>query len=115
MAEHPTSTILSTDITMEAVAHALLRLVADYPGTLGRVRAARVVGGYAVAGADELQARRFNAYAVHVPWPLAGLVDLVDAMLDGGLLAQTAGARPVLVLTRAGHHALDALEAHPVG
>jgi hypothetical protein len=54
---------------------------------------------------------RLARYGVGSALPLRSVVELVDAMVDGGLVHRTAGPRPVLVLTRAGHHALDALEA----
>jgi len=38
------------------------------------------------------------------------MVDLIDALLNGGLLAQTTGQRPTLALTRAGFRALDTLD-----
>lgn len=94
----------------EAVAHALLRLVAERPGQMGRMRAARIVGGYSVPCRDEEERLALEPYAVCTDRRMKELVQLVDALIDGGLLAQTAGPRPVVVLTRAGHHALDALE-----
>lgn len=100
----------SDTITTEAVAHAMLRLVADMPGQMGRLRAARIVGGYAVPTLDEQAPSRLAAYAVEVAWPIRASVALLDALIDGGLLTQTMGQRPTLVLTRAGHRALDALE-----
>lgn len=103
-------------ITTEAVAHSMLRLVGEHPGQMGRLRAARVVSGYPVrSGEDELPAH-LAPYAVDMGWPLRDTVELLDALLKGGLMAQTIGARPALVLTRSGHRALDALEAtggHP--
>lgn len=94
----------------EAIAHALLRLVAERPGQMGRMRAARVVGGYSVPYRDEDERLALEPYAIRGDWKLKELIDLVDAMIGGGLLTQTAGLRPVVVLTRPGHHALDALE-----
>lgn len=101
-------------VTAEAAAHALLRMVGDLPGQMGRLRAARVVGGYSLPGADENPelVAQLAPYAVAVQWPLRETVRLIDALIDGGLVARTAGPRPVLMLTRAGHRALDALEAH---
>jgi hypothetical protein len=98
-------------VTAEAAAHAVLRLVADMPGQMGRLRASRVVGGYHVPTPDELIAHRLRAYALELPWGLRDTVELVDALLDGGLMAQTIGQRPTLVLTRSGHRALEALES----
>ncbi len=97
--------------TLEALAHAVLRVIGDHPGQLGRLRAARVASSRAVAGMDEVQGARLARYGVSSDLPLRSVVELVDAMVDGGLLHRTSGPRPVLVLTRAGHHALDALEA----
>jgi len=53
----------------------------------------------------------YEAYALAHEWRLADLCDLIDALLSGGLLERTPGMRPTLVLTRAGHRALDALES----
>lgn len=101
------------DVGAEAAAHALLRLVCDNPGQMGRLRAAKLVGGYRVAHRDEADAPRLARYAVQLDWTLGQIVDLVDALIGGGLMVQTAGPRPVLVLSRAGFHALEALEAGP--
>ena len=99
------------DVSAEAVAHAVLRLVGDMPAQMGRLRVARVVGGYPVPVEDDLQAARLAPYAIEVSWPLKETVELVDAMIAGGLMAKSVGTRPTLVLTRAGHRALDALES----
>lgn len=101
------------DVGAEAVAHALLRLVADLPGQMGRLRAARIIGGYPVPHRDEQDATRLDRYAIRIDWPLRETTRLVDALISGGLVAQTVGPRPVLVLTRAGFHALEALEGVP--
>jgi hypothetical protein len=98
------------DVGAEAAAHALLRLVADHPGQMGRMRAARLIGGYAVPHREEVDARRLAQYSIELDWTLRDIVRLVDAVLGGGLMAQTAGPRPVLVLTRPGFRALEALE-----
>lgn len=98
------------DLGAEALAHALLRLVADHPGHMGRMRAGRVVGGFSVPCRDEDERERLERYAVDAGWTIRELVRLVDATISGGLVAQTVGPRPVLVLTRAGYQALAALE-----
>lgn len=103
------------DVGAEAAAHALLRLVGDHPGQMGRLRAARLVGGYPVPHRDDVEAVELGRYAVELDWPLREITRLVDAMITGRLVAQTPGPRPVLVLTRPGHRALDALEAVPGG
>ena len=95
----------------EAAAHAMLRVVADMPGQMGRLRVARVVGGYTVRAADEELVERLSRYAVEHPGGLREIVELVDALIAGQLLAQTVGQRPTLVLTRAGYRALEALES----
>lgn len=100
----------ASTVDAEAVAHALLRLVAERPGQMGRMRGARIVGGYAVPCRDDEERDALERYALEADWKIRELVDLVDALIRGGLMTQTAGPRPVLVLTRAGHHALDALE-----
>ncbi len=94
----------------EVAAHALLRLVADDPGCHGRVRAARIIGGFSVPYRTDEDAERLASYAVRVQWTIREATRLVDAMIDGGLMAQTPGPRPALVLTRPGFRALEALE-----
>jgi len=102
------------DVGAEAAAHSLLRMVGDHPGQMGRMRAARLVGGYRVPHRDERDAEVLGRFAVHLEWPLREIVRLVDSMIQGGLVTQTVGPRPVLVLTRAGFQALIALESAPV-
>lgn len=101
----------SEDIGSEAAAHAVLRMVAEHPGQMGRLRAARIVGGYPVPHRDEQEAAELARYALQLDWPLREITRLVDALITGGLVAQTPGPRPVLVLTRSGHRTLEALEA----
>ena len=96
--------------TSEQVAHTILTLIGDHPGRLGRLRCARVVGGYPVPHRDEQQATELARYALTLDWPLREITRLVDALASGGLMTQTEGPRPVLVLTRAGHRTLDALD-----
>ena len=98
------------DVGSEAAAHSLLRLVAEHPGYMGRLRAARIVGGYAVPHRDEQEAETLAQFAVQLDWPLREITRLVDALITGRLMTQTPGQRPVLVLTRAGFRALEALE-----
>lgn len=98
----------------EVAAHALLRLVGDAPGQMGRLRAARAVGGFAIPARDGDEVLELRRYAVDLGWPLREVVALVDALIAGGLVAQTPGPRPVLALTRPGHRALDALEHSPL-
>ena len=97
----------------ETVAHAVLRLAADLPGQMGRLRVARVVSGYTVRAPDEGLRERLLPYTVAVDWSLRDAVELVDALVAGGLVAQTMGSRPTLVLTRAGFRSLEALEHEP--
>jgi hypothetical protein len=101
------------DIGAEALAHAVLRLIADHPGQMGRLRTARVVGGFPVPHRDGTDGSALERYAVDAGWTIRELVQLVDALIGGGLAARTIGPRPVLVLTRAGFVALSALEAAP--
>jgi hypothetical protein len=98
------------DVGTEAAAHAMLRLVGEHPGQMGRLRAARLIGGYPVPHRDAEEAAALTAYAVELTWPLREITRLVDVLIDGRLMTQTPGPRPVLVLTRAGFRALEALE-----
>jgi len=99
----------------EAAAHAVLSLVVDHPGQMGRLRAARLVGGYPVPHRDDEEQVSQSRYALELDWPLREITRLVDALISGRLLAQTAGPRPVLVPTRAGFRTLEALEAGGAG
>jgi hypothetical protein len=108
-----TDRIAPGDLGAEAAAHAVLRMVGDHPGQMGRLRAARILGGFSVPHRDEQDAARLAGYSIELDWPLRELTRLVDALISGRLVAQTPGPRPVLVLTRAGFRALEALEAAP--
>lgn len=104
--EAPTS-----ELPAERAAHAMLKLVGDHPGRMGRLRCARIVGGYPIPHRDDTEAQQLATYAIaQLDWPLREITRLVDALIDGGLLAQTEGPRPTLALTRPGHRALDALD-----
>ncbi len=103
------------DVGAEAAAHSLLRLVAERPGQMGRLRAARIVGGYPVPHRDEQEAINLENFVVHLDWPLREIKRLVDALVDGRLMTQTPGPRPVLVLTRSGFRTLEALEGGGIG
>ena len=98
------------DVGAEAAAHSLLRLVAEHPGYMGRLRAARIVGGYPVPYRDDQDASQLAQFAVELDWPLREITRLVDALITGRLMTQTPGPRPVLVLTRSGFRTLEALE-----
>jgi hypothetical protein len=102
------------DVGAEAAAHALLRLVGDHPGHMGRLRASRLIGGYPVPMRDGEEDLHLDRYAVQLDWPLREITRLVDAMISGGMITQTPGPRPVLVLTRAGFRTLEALEDGPL-
>lgn len=103
--------IVETNNSADVIAFNLLRMVAEHPGQMGRLRAARIIGGYPVPWREPEDAAKMVSYAVSTEWRLRELVDFVDVMLDSGLLAATAGPRPSLVLTRAGFRALEAIEA----
>ena len=97
--------------TSERFMHNLLRLVADHPGAIGRLRACRIVGGYAVPRREDYPIET-DAYAISgYDAGLQELVELTDAGINGGLLKQTPGIRPTLVLTRTGFSALAALDS----
>ena len=101
----------ASELPAERAAHAMLKLVGDYPGRMGRLRCARIVGGYPVPPRDDIEGQQLATYAIaELDWPLREITRLVDALISGGLVAQTEGPRPTLVLTRAGHRALDALD-----
>lgn len=118
-------------IVAEAVAHSVLRLAADYPGVMGRVRAARVVCGRAEIPAVSTdtgdRAQRYEndgahdmavasaRFSVARSWSLKDTVALVDALIDGGLVTKCVGIRPTIVLTRSGFRALEALEIPVAG
>ncbi|MBC7645176.1 MAG: hypothetical protein H7123_08615 [Thermoleophilia bacterium] len=114
---HSTETS-EADLAVEAAAHATLRLVGDLPGRFGRLRAARILGGRPISPPPAvlegqtipIVSDNYAVYVLEHSWRLADLCDLIDAMLSGGLLERTPGMRPTLVLTRAGHRALEALE-----
>jgi hypothetical protein len=108
--QRDTSAGRGNDVGTEAAAHAMLRLVGEHPGQMGRLRAARLIGGYPVPHRDAEEAASLTAYAVELTWPLREITRLVDVLIEGRLMAQTPGPRPVLVLTRAGFRALEALE-----
>lgn len=99
-------------ITAEAVVHATLRLVGEYPALVGRVRAARIISGRQIESQID-----FSSFAVADDWPLKEAVALIDSLIEGGLVHRTTGPRPILVLTRAGHRALEAFDgfrsSHP--
>ena len=98
------------DVGAEAAAHSLLRLVAEHPGQMGRLRASRIVGGYPVPHRDDEEATALTQFAVQLDWPLREITRLVDALITGRMMTQTPGPRPVLVLTRSGFRTLEALE-----
>lgn len=107
---HTTMWATERNVGADQIAHGLLRLVGERPGQMGRLRAARVIGGWSVPARDDDEAASLATHVMPIDWPLKEVVALVDALIEGCLLAQTAGPRPVLVLTRAGHRALDALQ-----
>ena len=107
----PTETRVDEVNTAERAAHNALALIANHPGQFGRLRCARIVGGFSVNFDSPETAATIAPHAsVVLNWSLRAMVDLIDALLHGGLLAQTTGQRPTLVLTRAGFRALDALD-----
>lgn len=95
----------------ELLAHKILELVGDYPGQMGRLRTSRLVGGYWVLHRDDQEAKALAEYSVETSLPLREIARLVDLLIEGKLISQTSPPRPTLVLTRAGHRALEALDA----
>ena len=93
----------------EYAAYQILRLAAELPGTCGRRRMARIIGGYPVPFRSEEEAAQVGEYAIEIDWPLRELVRLIDALVQGGLLAQSVGPRPLVCVTRAGCRTLEAL------
>jgi hypothetical protein len=109
-APHPQASE-ATHQTPEHVAHIALALVADHPAQVGPMRCARIIGGFTVPYADDEQQEQLSQYAIAgLGWPLRTIIDLVSALEQGGLITRSSGPRPRLVLTRAGHRALDALD-----
>lgn len=93
--------------SVEQVAHAILKVVGENPGRFGRLRTARIIGGYPLVDPPQDVER----YAIEgLEWPIRDVVACIDAMIDGGLVTQTIGQRPCLCLTIAGFRALEALE-----
>ncbi len=78
-----------TDEQIARIALHALAKVAESPGQFGRVRCGRAI---AVALRDSIP-----------ELTLRGSVDVIDAMLELGLLTRTAGSRPMLVATASGH------------
>jgi hypothetical protein len=99
----------NTDAQTDAIAHAMLRLIGEMPGHHGRVRVARIVGGKLVEDPADRPVD-YSPFAIADTFTVKALTELVDSMIAGGFIAQVPGSRPTLVLTRAGHWALDALE-----
>jgi hypothetical protein len=99
-----------TPSSSELAAHAVLELAATHPGQFGRLRCSRLITGHPVPIDNETTESTHPYTGIVNDWTLRDAVDLIDALLAGGLLTQTIGARPTLVLTRAGHRALDALQ-----
>lgn len=96
---------------IDEASYRLLLLAAEQPGLFGRLRAARVLCGLPMPARDE-ESEPLDRYEVPaLDWSLQACVDLVDALRSGGLLAETGGMRPSLVLTLAGHRALQALDS----
>ena len=90
-------------------AHAILTFVADYPGTFGRHRAARVIVGN--AGEDDID--RAPDLPVGGALPDARAADVlraIDALIEQGAICKTFGDRPRLCLTRTGWGYVAALE-----
>lgn len=106
----------TTDAQAEVMAYSLLRLAADRPGAFGRIRAARIVTARnaATRAADDHDALVARYGLAGSGWTIREVVQLIDAMIAGGLMAQTEGASPVLVLTRSGFLALEALQGDPL-
>lgn len=102
---------MSTNTQTDTVARAILTAVADHPGRLGCVGVARFILGREVTGVDSTPEN-----TAPEGWTIRDAHMVAEALVDGGLLASgwehaTSGSRGRLVLTRAGHRALDALEA----
>jgi hypothetical protein len=98
----------ATESMSEDLAYGILNLVAKHPGRYGRMRVTRIVGGFVVPErADDTH--DLLTYAVENDWTIRDLVCLVDALIHGGLIEQTPGPRPTLVLPIAGFRAYDAL------
>lgn len=102
--KHPAPT------AVEIMAHAVLRFVGDHPAKTGRLRIARILTGRRVPPRATDDPGSYHPYQVATELTLQEAVGLIDALMEAGLVTASAG-RPMLTLTRAGHRALDALEA----
>lgn len=103
------------EMLAQKVAHALLRVVADLPGQLGRIRAARIVRGFSVPVYADQEFTDVSKYRMDgLDWKLSWVIGLVDALIEGELIAQGRGPRPTLSLTRQGFIVLDHLDGERI-
>lgn len=90
--------------------HKLLRLVGDCPAQAGRIRIARILLGMPAAETEQINHRVIESFNTGINWTIGEAVELIDMVIDCGLIVKSAGSNPFLCLSRAGHRALDALE-----
>lgn len=92
--------------TMEATIY-VLKIVAEHPGQLGRLRIARWY-----TGDDNLNpAINTDITPPHHDLSTADVTRLIDSMLETDLLTHTDTPRPKICITRAGWRALDTVES----
>jgi hypothetical protein len=92
-----------TDAELLALRAGLVAVVAAHPGAYGRTRLSSFFAHLPNSCTDEAMSAVALPLELPVPMPSAkALLELVDAIIDDGLLATSPGPRPVLHLTPAG-------------
>lgn len=93
-------TTIAIHTTTNQVRTGILALVTDHPNAVGRMAAARIVGGFDVPERAQLAVPRFASYAMPiVGLDRRGIVNVIDAMIAEGVLFQSSGAWPTLSRT----------------
>lgn len=86
----------------DRAANGLLRLVADHPHQLGKLRAARIVGGICEFEPD-CPGHDLPGYTVEgLDLELRELVALIDCLIRARVIQQPTSSRPKLALTPLG-------------
>lgn len=88
------------------IANAILAYVGEHPGIAGRLRVARIIGGYTVPHREDDPDWSTYACEAASELPLRAITRHIDELVRQDRLRQTPGPRPVLVLTLTGYDAL---------